>query len=57
MPLRKLRVGIIGLGEVAQTIHLPTLSLLNNLYTNQAICDISPTLVAHCHSLSFHSPC
>lgn len=28
----KLRVGVIGAGEVAQVIHLPTLALLNHLY-------------------------
>lgn len=27
-----LRVGILGAGEVAQVIHLPTLALLNDLY-------------------------
>lgn len=28
---KKLRVGIVGAGEVAQVIHLPTLALLNHL--------------------------
>lgn len=43
-----LRVGVIGAGEVAQTIHLPTLSLLTHLYTVVAICDVSPKTVEHC---------
>jgi predicted dehydrogenase len=43
-----LRVGLIGAGEVSQTIHLPTLSLLTHLYTVVAICDISPKTVEHC---------
>ena len=41
----KLRVGIIGLGEVAQVIHLPVLQSLPDLYEIHAICDISPTLL------------
>ena len=43
-----LRVGIIGAGEVAQVIHLPTLSLLSHLYTVVAICDISRQSVDLC---------
>ena len=43
-----LRVGILGAGDVAQTIHLPTLSLLTHLYSVVAICDISPQTVEHC---------
>lgn len=31
---KKLRVGILGAGEVAQVIHLPTLALLNHLYAS-----------------------
>ncbi|KAH8671799.1 myo-inositol 2-dehydrogenase [Tricladium varicosporioides] len=45
--LRKLRVGILGAGEVAQVIHLPTLALLNYLYTVVSICDISQKTVDH----------
>lgn len=41
MAYNKLRVGIIGAGEVAQVIHLPALAMLNHLYTVTAICDIS----------------
>jgi predicted dehydrogenase len=40
----QLRVGVIGLGEVAQVVHLPILESLPDLYTVTAICDISPTL-------------
>jgi predicted dehydrogenase len=43
-----LRVGIIGAGEVAQAVHLPTLAMLTHLYTVVAICDISPKAVEHC---------
>ena len=45
-----LRVGIIGCGEVAQVIHLPTLHLLNHLYTVIAICDISQKTLDICQA-------
>lgn len=38
---KRLRVGIIGAGEVAQVIHLPVLSLLAHLYTTTIVCDLS----------------
>ena len=43
-----LRVGVIGAGEVAQVIHLPTLRLMNHLYTVTAICDLSQKTVNFC---------
>src|SRR5919112_455542 len=39
-----LRVGVVGLGEVAQVVHLPILETLPDLYQLTAICDLSPTL-------------
>lgn len=42
-----LRVGIIGAGEVAQCVHLPTLALLSHLFSVTAICDISEASIAH----------
>jgi predicted dehydrogenase len=50
---RVLGVGIIGAGEVAQVIHLPTLSLLSHLYTVVAICDVSQNAAVHC-AKKFH---
>jgi predicted dehydrogenase len=41
MAENKLRVGIIGAGEVAQVIHLPALAMLSHLYDTTAVCDIS----------------
>jgi predicted dehydrogenase len=41
----RVRVGIIGLGEVAQVIHLPILEALADRYRIAAICDVSPTLL------------
>jgi hypothetical protein len=47
---KKLRVGMIGAGEVAQVIHIPTLQLLDHLYSIVAICDISKKSTDHCAS-------
>jgi predicted dehydrogenase len=52
---KKLRLGLIGAGEVAQGIHIPTLQLLDHLYVIVAICDISKKSVDHCAS-KFHIP-
>ena len=43
--MSRLRVGVIGLGEVAQVVHLPVLQSLPQMYEITAVCDISPTLV------------
>jgi predicted dehydrogenase len=40
-----INIGIIGLGEVAQIIHLPILEALPELYRISALCDISPKLL------------
>jgi predicted dehydrogenase len=50
-----LQVGVIGAGEVAQVIHLPTLFLLSHLYTVVAICDVSQNAATHC-AKKFHIP-
>ncbi|MBO7746731.1 Gfo/Idh/MocA family oxidoreductase [Paenibacillus sp. MWE-103] len=42
-----LNVGMIGLGEVAQVIHLPVLQSLADRFRVTALCDISPRLVEH----------
>jgi predicted dehydrogenase len=39
-----IKVGIIGLGEVAQLMHLPILSDMSTLYSIKAVADISPSL-------------
>ena len=43
--MSKLRVGVIGLGEVAQIVHLPVLQSLPEAYEVVALCDISPSLL------------
>lgn len=42
----RLRVGVIGLGEVAQIIHLPILEVLSDRYEVTALCDVSPRLLS-----------
>lgn len=44
--MRRLKIGVIGLGEVAQIIHLPILQTLSAQYEIAALCDISPALLA-----------
>jgi predicted dehydrogenase len=41
----RVRVGVIGLGEVAQVVHLPVLEALADRYAIVALCDVSPTLL------------
>ena len=44
--MKLLRVGVVGLGEVAQITHLPILRSLPDRYALTAICDISPSLLS-----------
>lgn len=37
----RLRVGVVGLGTIAQTMHLPNLALLRDRYEVAALCDLS----------------
>lgn len=39
------RVGVVGCGEVAQIIHLPTLRELGDLFRVTALCDVSPMVL------------
>lgn len=40
-----IKLGIIGLGEVSQLMHLPILQDLDNIYNITAVSDVSPALV------------
>ena len=42
----QVRVGLIGLGEVAQVVHLPVLESLGDRFRVHALCDVSPALLA-----------
>jgi predicted dehydrogenase len=44
--LSRLSTGVIGLGEVAQVVHLPVLRSLPDRFEVSAVCDISPGLLA-----------
>ncbi|MGH2617446.1 MAG: Gfo/Idh/MocA family protein [Thermomicrobiales bacterium] len=43
--MQRVNVGVIGLGEVAQVIHLPILAALSNRFQIGAVCDVSPALL------------
>ncbi|KAJ9479668.1 NAD binding Rossmann fold oxidoreductase [Pseudozyma hubeiensis] len=45
--LQRLRVGVVGAGEVTQVVHLPTLKFLSDQYTVVAICDVSREAAQH----------
>lgn len=51
----RLRVGIVGAGDVAQIVHLPTLLLMSHLYSVEIVCDISRKTAEHC-ARKFHVP-
>jgi predicted dehydrogenase len=44
--MARVKVGVIGLGEVAQIVHLPILEALGDRYEIAALCDVSPGLLA-----------
>jgi predicted dehydrogenase len=43
--VKRIRIGVIGCGEIAQIMHLPFLTELRELFEVRAICDISPQLL------------
>ncbi len=43
--MTKVKVGLVGLGEVAQIIHLPILQAQSDKFEIAAICDISQELL------------
>ncbi len=46
MKVERVNVGVIGLGEVAQVVHLPILEALADRFRLAAVCDVSPGLLA-----------
>jgi predicted dehydrogenase len=42
---KRIRIGIVGCGEVTQIMHWPSLSQLGELYEVTALCDISPLVL------------
>jgi predicted dehydrogenase len=43
-----LSVGILGAGDVAQVVHIPTLVFLSRLFKIKTICDVSQKTADHC---------
>lgn len=43
--MQRLRVGIVGCGEVTQIMHLPTLRQLDEQFTVMALCDVSANVL------------
>jgi predicted dehydrogenase len=43
--MSRIRVGVIGCGEAAQVLHLPTLSQLSDRFEVTALCDVSATVL------------
>lgn len=43
---RRIRVGVVGLGAVAQSVHLPLIARRWDLFELTAVADLSPSLVA-----------
>jgi predicted dehydrogenase len=41
----RIRVGVVGCGEVTQIMHLPTLAQLTDLFEVTALCDVSPQVL------------
>ncbi|OGE47349.1 hypothetical protein PENARI_c048G04172 [Penicillium arizonense] len=46
--VRKVHVGLIGCGEIAQVVHIPTLNFLSDLFQITYLCDISRSSLTHC---------
>lgn len=44
--MRRVSVGVVGLGTIAQAQHLPNLALLGDLFRIRAVADLSPRLTA-----------
>ncbi|KAJ6043000.1 uncharacterized protein N7446_001196 [Penicillium canescens] len=47
-PSRVVNIGLLGCGEVAQVVYIPTLSLMSDWFRITYLCDISPASLEHC---------
>lgn len=48
MTNKVLQVGIVGGGDVAQIVHIPTLVFLSRLFKVKTVCDVSKKTAEHC---------
>ena len=46
--LPRVRVGIIGCGQIAQVVHIPTLNFLSDLFSISFLCDVSMGALEYC---------
>ncbi|KFZ23890.1 hypothetical protein V502_01618 [Pseudogymnoascus sp. VKM F-4520 (FW-2644)] len=46
----KVRVGLIGCGQVAQVVHIPTLGFLSDYFRITYLCDVSTGSLEHCQA-------
>ena len=53
--MKRVRIGVVGCGAIAQIQHLPNLASLNDLFEVTAVCDRSPAL-AEAVGRAFHVP-
>lgn len=53
---RIIRVGLIGCGEIAQVIHIPTLGFLSEKFRITYLCDVSQQALEHCKARCFGGP-
>lgn len=53
----KVRVGLIGCGQVAQVVHIPTLGFLSDYFRITYLCDVSTGALEHCRAkIPGHGP-
>lgn len=45
---RVVKIGIIGCGEIAQVVHIPTLVFMHRWFRITYLCDVSPAALQHC---------
>jgi predicted dehydrogenase len=52
---KRIRVGLIGCGEIAQVVHIPTLLYMKKWFTITYLCDVSVNALNHCSQNLFGS--
>ena len=53
--MKRVKIGVVGCGAIAQVHHLPNLSMLQDQFEVAAVCDISPSAAADA-ARRFHVP-
>ena len=46
-PTQRVKIGVVGCGDIAQIQHLPALKELAEEYEVAAVCDVSPSLAKY----------